>query len=417
MRIVVAVVRREYLQRVRNKWFILTTVGLPVLMIAMMAIPIAMQGRRDAREGLIAIVDRTGLLYDDVVSDLDDVFDAERVLYTGDVVRVLDERTEAGEIAGFLMLDQETVSAGKAVFRGAGTPGTVRRMRIQRAVVQAVLRLRLGGAVADAEGLDALLSGGSIEYVSLGGELVEGAREAGMVAGYVGALMLYVVILLYGVQVMRAVLEEKTTRTVEVVISALKPWQLILGKIVGVGAVGLTQLAIWAVSMILLSTFGVPYLVAARPEFLEFRTFLDLLPVEGGIGLFVAFFIMGYFLFSSLYAAVAAMCSSDEEAQQLQIPVTMLLIVPVMFLAPVMEDPNGALATWLSLVPFFTPVLMFPRFLGGAPHWQVGLSLVLMALTVFVVAGVAGRIYRVGMLMQGKRPTLPELVRWIREAS
>jgi ABC-2 type transport system permease protein len=418
VRIVIAVIRREYLQRVRNKWFILSTLGIPVIMIAMMGIPIIMEMRNEAQESVIVIVDQTEVLYNDVVSDLGDSFEVEQVVYTGDVIQSLDERIAAGEISGFLWLTDKTLSAGSAVFRGNSTPGTLRRMRIQRAVVQSVLRQRLGGAMSDTEGLEALLSGGAIEYVSLQEDgLDEGEREAGMVAGFVGALMLYMVILLYGVQVMRAVLEEKTTRIVEIIISTVKPWQLMLGKILGVGAVGLTQLAIWALSMVLLATFGLPYLAAVRPELLEVQTLLDVLPVGRGIALFIAFFVMGYFLYSSLYAAVAAMCSSDEEAQQSQMPVTMLLIIPIMFLAPIMENPNSALATWLSLVPFFTPVLMFPRFIGGAPLWQVGLSLVLMALTILAVAWVAGRIYRVGILMQGKRPTLPELMRWVRESS
>ena len=418
MKIVLAVIRREYLQRVRNRWFILSTAGIPLLMIAGMAIPIIMEARSDARERVIVIVDQTGALYDDVVEGLGESFEVERVPYTQDVIQELDERIAEGQIGGFLLLDDETMSAGNAVFRGNENPGTVRRMRIQRAVVQSVLRSRLGETRSDEQGLDALLSGGDIQYVNLVEDgLADGEREAGMVAGFVGAFMLYMVILLYGVQVMRAVLEEKTTRIVEIIISTVKPWQLMLGKILGVGAVGLTQLAIWMLCLLLLATVGLPYLVVARPELLEVKELLDLLPIGGGVVLFLAFFVTGYFLYSSLYAAVAAMCSSDEEAQQSQLPVTMLLIVPMMFLAPTMEDPNGPLATWLSFVPFFSPVLMFPRYIGGAPLWQVGLSLVLVALTVVTVAWVAGRIYRVGILMQGKRPTLPELMRWVRESS
>ena len=418
MKIVRAVIRREYLQRVRNRWFILSTAGIPVVMIAMMAIPIIMEARSDARERIIVIVDQTEVLYDDVVDDLGDSFEVERAPYTSNVIQELEERIAEGEIGGFLLLTDATMSAGSAVFRGNEAPGTVSRMRIQRAVVQSVLRRRLGETRSDADGLDALLSGGDIEYVNMVDDgLEDGEREAGMIAGFVGAFMLYIVILLYGVQVMRAVLEEKTTRIVEIIISTVKPWQLMLGKILGVGAVGLTQLAIWALSLVILLTFGLPYAVAARPELLEVKDLVDLLPVGGGIALFLVFFVMGYFLYSSLYAAVAAMCSSDEEAQQSQMPVTMLLIIPIMFLAPIMENPNSAMATWLSLVPFFTPVLMFPRYVGGAPIWQVGLSLVLVALTVVAVAWVAGRIYRVGILMQGKRPTLPELMRWVRESS
>jgi ABC-2 type transport system permease protein len=212
------------------------------------------------------------------------------------------------------------------------------------------------------------------------------------------------------------VLEEKTTSIVEVIISAVRPGQLMLGKILGVGAVGLTQLGIWVLSGLLLLTFGLPYALAVRPELAEIQDTLDVIPQAGALALFVVFFVLGYFLFSSLYAAVAAMCSSEEDAQQTQIPVMILLVIPMLVLAPIIQDPHGTLATSLSLVPFFAPILMFPRFMAGAPLWQVGVSLLLMVAAIVVVAWVAGRIYRVGILMQGKRPTLPEIVRWVREA-
>jgi len=229
-------------------------------------------------------------------------------------------------------------------------------------------------------------------------------------------MVLYIVLILYGVMVMRSVLEEKTTRIVEIVISAMAPWQLMLGKILGVGAVALTQLAIWAAAGALLVTSGLPFLIAARPELGELSNLVEYLPAAGAFGLFFVFFVLGFFLFSGLYAAVAAMCSSDEEMQQTQIPVTMLIVVPILFLGPVIEDPTGPLAFWLSMVPFFAPVLMFPRYLGGAPLWQPLVSIVGILITIVIVAWVAGRIYRVGILMQGKRPTLPELLRWIKEA-
>ena len=159
-----------------------------------------------------------------------------------------------------------------------------------------------------------------------------------------------------------------------------------------------------------------PYLIAFRPELANVQQLLDLLPAAGALALFVVFFVMGYLLFSSLYAAVGAMCSTEEEGQQTQIPVTMLVVITIFFMSSVIEDPNSTLATVLSLVPFFSTILMLPRFLGGAPLWQVGLSLVLIAATIVGAAWVAGRIYRVGILMQGKRPTVPELWRWVREA-
>ncbi len=414
MKIVMAVIRREYLQRVRSKWFVFGTIAGPLLMIAILAVPVILGSRDDARDRVIVILDNTDVLYEPVVSRLGESFDVERVEFSEGAVAMLESRVGDREISGYLVLDEGTLSAGRAVFRGIGTPSTLRRVWIRRAVVESALEVRLL-EVSDSEGARALLDGGEVEYQSLDGS-EEADRTAALITGFGGAFVLYMAILIYGIQVMRAVLEEKTTRIVEIIISVLRPWQLMLGKILGVGAVGLTQLGIWVLSSALLLTFGLPYLLALQPEFLELDNVRQYLPHAGALALFLAFFVLGYFLFSSLYAAVAAMCSTDEEAQQMQIPITMLLVVPMVVLGPIIEDPHGAVATWLSFVPFFSPILMFPRFMAGAPLWQVALSLLLMVITILAVAWVAGRIYRVGILMQGKRPNLPEIVRWIREA-
>lgn len=416
MRIVMAVIRREYLQRVRSKWFVFGTIAGPLLMIAIFAVPAVLGLRDDARNRAIVIMDRTGVLYERVASRLGESLDVERVEFSEGAVAILEIRVADREISGFLVLDEGTLSAGRAVFRGSEMPSALRRVWIRQAVVESALEVHLLEA-SDAAGARILLEGGEIVFQSLDGEGPEESdRAAALIAGFAGAFVLYMAILLYGIQVMRAVLEEKTSRIVEIIISVLRPWQLMLGKILGVGAVGLTQLGIWALSVVLLLTFGLPYLLALRPELLELQNAAQYLPQAGGLALFLVFFVLGYFLFSSLYAAAAAMCSTDEEAQQTQIPITMLLVVPMLFLAPIMDNPHGPLGTWLSLVPFFTPILMFPRFMAGAPLWQVATSLLLMVIAIVVVAWVAGRIYRVGILMQGKRPTLPEIVRWIREA-
>lgn len=416
MKIVMAVIRREYLQRVRSKWFVFGTVAGPLFMIAAFAVPIALELREDAQERAIAIMDRTGVLYERVASRLGESLDVERVDFSEGAAAMLDSRIEDGDISGLLVLDEGTLSSGRAVYRGLERPGTLRTVWIRQAVIESALEVRLL-EVADAEGLRLLLDGGEVDFQTLDGEEGdEDARTAALIAGFAGGFVLYMTLLLYGIQVMRAVLEEKTTRIVEIIISVVHPWQLMLGKILGVGAVGLTQLGIWALSGALLLTFGLPYLLASRPELLELQNALEFVPQAGALVLFLVFFVLGYFLYSSLYAAVAAMCSSDEEAQQTQIPVTILLIIPMMVLGPIIQNPHGPLGLWLSLVPFFSPILMFPRFMAGAPLWQVGVSLLLMVLTIVVVAWVAGRIYRVGILMQGKRPTLPEIVRWVREA-
>jgi ABC-2 type transport system permease protein len=162
---------------------------------------------------------------------------------------------------------------------------------------------------------------------------------------------------------------------------------------------------------------GLPMLIAARPEVAELTELRDALPGMGTVALFLGFFVFGFFMYSSLYAAVGAMCNSDEEAQQAQFPVMLLLVVPIIMAMNVIENPTSPVATGLSLFPPFTPILMWARVAsGGAPAWQVGLSFVLMFLAILAIAWVAGRIYKVGILMAGKRPTVPELWRWVREA-
>jgi ABC-2 type transport system permease protein len=249
-----------------------------------------------------------------------------------------------------------------------------------------------------------------------GGGLSEGDPE--FMGVFVGTMALYMVILLYAVAVMRATMEEKTGRIVEILVSSVRPGHLMLGKILGVGSVGLTQLAVWVGMGILAVTLGLPALTAARPEAAADPAFIaGALPGPGQAALFLALFLGGYFLYAGVYAAVGAMCSTEEEAQQAQFPVVILLALPVLFLMPVMEDPGSTLAVVASLVPFFTPILLYARVgTGDVPLWEVLAALFLLYGAVLAVAWVAGRVYRVGMLVQGKRPTLPELWRWVREA-
>ena len=195
-----------------------------------------------------------------------------------------------------------------------------------------------------------------------GGSLEESPEFFG---GFIGAMMLYMVILLYAVAVMRAVLEEKTTRVVEILISSVRPWELMLGKILGVGSVGLTQLAVWISIGVLGFVVGLPALMTARPEMADPELILRALPGAGLLALFAALFLGGYFLYAALYAAVGAMCSTEEEAQQAQFPVIMLLVVPVMFLMPIIQNPSSPLSVGTSLVPFFSPILLYARAATG----------------------------------------------------
>ena len=409
-----AVIRREYLQRVRSKWFIAATIGAPVLMAGIIVVP-AYFASRDARAARdIAIVDGTNVLYERVAERMEESgWTVHEERWRADVVTELRQAAADGDLGGFIMLDELTLETGEAIMYATDRPSAIRRMTLRSSIVRAALEYQL-----EQQGVDpqALLRGGELRIEMLSGEGAETGRAEFLVA-YLGAFMLYMVILLYAVSVMRATLEEKTSRIVEVIISSMKPWHLMLGKILGVGAVSLTQMGIWLLAGALLFATGLPMLIAARPELSNLSEIRDLLPGIGMLPLFLGFFIFGFFMYSGLYAAVGAMCNTDEEAQQAQMPIVMFMIVPIVMVPSVIENPMTPLSTGLSLFPLFTPILMWGRVAGGGvPAWQVGLSFVLMLLAIFAIAWIAGRIYKVGILMAGKRPTLPELWRWVREA-
>jgi ABC-2 type transport system permease protein len=409
-----AVIRREYLQRVRSKWFLISTIGGPLFMIGIMVIPALMASRSERAERSIAVVDRTGVLYERVAPRLQEGgYTVRQEAWSDDVVPRLSQEVTSEKLGGVLVLDDETLASGSALLYAANSPSTLRRVAIRAAVSRSALEKVLSDQGVDAE---AMMSGGELRVEMLTGEGAD-MEDPKFLVAYVGAFFLYMMFLLYSVSVMRATLEEKTSRIVEVVISSMKPWHLMLGKILGVGAVGLTQMAVWIGSALLLAGAGLPTLIAARPEMASLERIGEFLPGVGLLVMFLIFFLFGYFIFAGLYAAVGAMCNTDEEAQQAQFPVMLLVVIPILFVMQTIQSPNTPTSVGLSLFPFFSPILMFARVsVGAAPAWQVALSFALMMGTVLGVAWVAGRIYKVGILMAGKRPTLPELWRWVREA-
>jgi ABC-2 type transport system permease protein len=409
-----AVIRREYLQRVRSRWFLFATVVAPLLMAGLIVVPAYFSRSSSRAERTLTVVDATGVLYERIAPGLEEGgWSVERAEWTSGALAALERRAEAGEIGGFVVLDDHTLATGEATLYSVDRPNTLRRFQLQSTIARAALEAGLEDRGVDA---GALLGGGALN-VELLSEAGAGEEDPQFLTAYVGAFLLYMVILLYSVAVMRATLEEKTSRIVEVVISSMEPWHLMLGKIVGVGAVAFTQLGVWLATGILLSTLGLPMLLAAQPDFADLSTITEALPGARLLALFVGFFVCGFLMYSALYAAVGAMCSTDEEAQQAQFPLVIFIIVPIMLVLPVIESPMSPMATWASLFPLFTPILMWGRVAGGGvPPWQVALSFALMVVAILAIAWLAGRIYKTGILMTGKRPTLPELWRWVREA-
>jgi ABC-2 type transport system permease protein len=230
---------------------------------------------------------------------------------------------------------------------------------------------------------------------------------------YVLVLILYMTMFFYGAIIMRGVIEEKNNRVVEIILSSLRPFELMMGKILGIAAVGLTQYGIWALFGILASTYGRSIaggLVPAGAEGFKVPTIPPYIFLY-----FVVFFLLGYFLYATIYAAVGALVNSEKEAQQLLFPVSMLLVVPILMMMAVIKEPNGSLATVLSLIPFFAPILMLLRVCVLLPPvTQILASIVLLVLAILLVTWLTAKIYRVGILMYGKRPSLREIVKWVR---
>ncbi len=416
MRTLKAIVRREYLQRVKSKWFLVSTFAAPIFFLGLTVVPILWEtGREEARRN-IALVDETGVLAARVESGLEDAGFTVELAAPGseDSLRA---QTLEGNLGGFMVLDEEALVRGHSTFYGAEGPGAVRGMTMRGVVVQSVLEARLAEAGADVD-VGALFGGGSMDLQILAGnDSGTSEDDPEFIGVFAGAMLLYMVVLMYAAAVMRSALEEKTGRIVEILISSVRPWELMLGKIIGVGSVGLTQLAVWILCGALAFLLGVPALAAARPDLANSEAIAQGLPSMGMVGLFLALFLGGFFLYAALYAAVGAMCSTEEEAQQAQFPVIFLLVAPILLLMPTMDDPHSTWAAVMSMIPFFSPVLLYARVgAGQIPAWQIGASLTFLYLGVWGAAWVAGRIYRVGILMQGKRPTFPELWRWVREA-
>lgn len=411
---VLAIVRREYLSRVKSKWFLFSTLGVPAVAVAVFFINTMASGSGSQWQRLV-LVDETGTeLAATALEPLEAAGYRVEIATGSDANRsALDARLSEGDIGGYVVLDEETLDRGLVRMTAESRPSAIRRMVLQTVLVNAAVQMRYGD---EADAVAALLKGGELE-IAVAGQEGPSERQLGQAYAIVGGTILYVALLVYGIWLLRAVLEEKTNRTVEVILSAIRPSQLMLGKVLGVGAVGLTQIGLWAALLAGGAAFALPVIIASRPELDALSDLSAIAPGIRLVALFLVYFALGFLLYASLYAAAGAMCSTEQEAQQVAQPVSMMIVVPFIMLMTQLD--GGMTAAWvapLSFFPFFTPILMFARAATGvAAGWEIAVSIPLMIAAIWGVAWVAGRVYRVGILMQGKRPTLPELIRWVRQ--
>ena len=418
MRKVLAVIRREFVERVRQRWFWAMALLGPVFFGALFVLPTLLASKGGVKR--IAVVDGTTSTFGVQLTerlDRESLFIAVRVPAGAGTTDSLMQAIDRKEIDGFLIISDVAVDSGKAMYRASNVSSFVTIGTLERVIGEMVNATRL-----EREGVNPALVAKARIHVDLDSKKVSGGKATGESAAqsfslaYFMGIILYMAILLYGINVMSSVLEEKTTKIVEVLVSSLRPFQLLLGKVLGVGAVSIFQFLIWGVSTRLL--------ISQRRRLLGARGLSDAgqifqLPhvTAGTAVIFTLYFLGGFLLYSSMFAAVGAMSSNEQEARQAQQPVVMLLVASFISMFAMLNDPGSTLSVTLSMIPFSAPIAMPVRWAAGnLPLQEVALSLGILFVSILGVTWVAARIYRVGILMTGKRPNVKELVRWVRAA-
>ena len=425
-----AVIKREYLERVRTKWFIFSTVFTPVLFGALTLLPIWLASKSLDSENIahIQILDASGsglgkrvaYALGGGIGSSDTSSTQIIVLDTAQVAAAELAATQAvvkRETRGYLVLGPHILDATEARYAGRNGSSLPDISRIESAVRQGILVTRLERAGMDAERVTSLMSTKRIE---LDAEQIgdRGREGKGGIVKYIFAFslafLLYMSIFIYGQNVLRGVLEEKQTRVAEVVVSSVSTDTLLAGKVLGVGAVGLTQQILWVVGSLAIMKLREPVMHALKIT----SPALTLPSIAPSVlALLLLFFVLGFMLYSALFAAIGAMVNSDQEAQQAQQPVTLLLVSTAILIQPVLLNPGTKLAKIASIFPFSAPILMPLRLsLVSVPWEQVAASLVSMVVAIAAAIWLASRIYRTGLLMYGKRPTLREVSRWLRRS-
>jgi ABC-2 type transport system permease protein len=405
------VARRELLERVKSRWFVIMTLLAPAGMIALIVIPALLAGR--GPDGAkVEIIDQTGVIGPPLAAKLTDAKWAPTIIApdTGEAAEMARIRTS--EISGFITIPKDALDGGKILYRGDNGSSQAVQVTLTRAVTSVVLDQRGVRAQIPPAQRTQLLQPVNFEAEHTSGNEKGSSGLAAFFLGYTVVILLYMVITLYGVAVMRSVVQEKTSRVMELLVATIKPRSLMSGKILGVGGAGLIQIVVWL-------TMGALTL-AYRAELLH------ALGAQGGgpglppfalgeIAVVVSYFVLGFFFYAAVFAAAGAMVSSEQDTQQVQMPISLLLVVGFACMTAVTNDPRGATSAVLTMIPFWSPMLMPMRYvLGGATAVDVVISLAILLTSTLLVTRLAARIYRTGVLMYGKRPTLQEVLRWIR---
>jgi len=428
------IIKREYVSRVKKKSFLVVTFLVPLLFIAMWGGIIALSIQDTTSKSTINVIDESGEIFGELQN-------SGSISFSKATGASSDEKAnlQSGENS-YLLIIPENVLETQNIELLSSQKASVFVIDAIRDQIENIIRekqLRNAGIdLATLNSIEPRLRITALEITEEGGEQESNAGIA-MGIGMFSSIMIYLTLFIYGSQVMRGVIEEKNNRVVEIIISSVKPFQLMLGKIVGIGLVGLTQFLLWIVLSAALFTAAGLYVSNQMPDSFsaeelsnlsssvpsasmaqsgllgDIQGSIDNLDVSYLITCFLIFFIGGYFLYSALFSAVGSAVDNETETQQFMLPITMpLLFTYVMSFVVLIKDPHGPLSFWLSMIPFTSPIAMMVRVPFDVPTWELVLSIVLLVGGFILTTWVAARIYRVGILMYGKKASYKELAKW-----
>lgn len=425
---ILLIAKREFLSRVQKKTFLLTTILLPLIIFGFYALIIYFSVKPGDKTN-IAVVDNAHLFNGKIDGDNDIQF---RFLQNENVAS-LTEKVKKEEYSGYIFIPNNTTSSYKDSIQVVTekSAGLITRENIKDLINKRLEENRLLSLNITKAELDSAQQSISINFPTLQstGASDEGKETVGYIVGYVSGFLIYIILFIYGTMVMRGVMEEKVSRIAEVIVSSVKPFQLMMGKITGIGAVGLVQFIIWIILMIitrLLVVMFFPSLFGTGESLDQLKTAADSSGVMQSIAMidwpmiiicFLFYFLGGYLLYSALFAAVGSAVNEDpQDAQSLMLPITMPIIFAIVIMTKAVNDPSSGLAVFGSIFPLTSPIVMIARVAHGVPdvvpYWQLLLSVALLILGFLGTTWLAAKIYRTGILMYGKKPTWKELMKW-----
>ena len=426
MKKIYLIVAREFTERVRKKSFIVTTLLMPLFMIGLMIAPSLMMLYGKSEQKQVVVVDKSGFVAERMQSSEEVVFSTQNNLTKEEACQIYN--AESG-IFGILYINEDVKESGNVQFIINSSSSLMLEELIQSQLKSIVEREKLKERY-NIDNLDQMLADVAVpimlntfENNGTGNEEDMESTSAGInyILGIILGMLLYMVIIIYGQMVLTSVVEEKSSRVIDVMVTSCSPFQLMMGKILGIAAVALTQIAIWAALVIAASKFLIPALFSADVAMSSDAMLQGIMGTLGDTGYitmlfaYLALFILGGFLlYASLYAAAGSAVDSVQDGQQFNTIIMMPIILAMIVMMSVFNDPNSPIAFWASMIPFTSPIVMIARIPFGIPTWEVVVSLVVLYLSFVVTTWLSAKIYRIGIFMHGKRPSWGELAKWLR---